>query len=130
MCIRDRYMRYRRVSTHFVGFQGDKVLSKVNQDPIASLSTGIFADVREEAGGNLLVGQMVSRAGDGSYALMICNAADPMDDAPSMGWVHFRADHRKVRVINGAGEIIPERQDDGSYRFPLASCAGALVIAK
>lgn len=126
----DEYMRYRRVSTHFVGFQGDKVLSKVNQDPIASLSTGIFADVREEAGGNLLVGQMVSRAGDGSYALMICNAADPMDAAPSMGWVHFRADHRKVRVINGAGEIIPERQDDGSYRFPLASCAGALVIAK
>ena len=94
------------------------------------MSTGIFADVREEAGGNLLVGQMVSRAGDGSYALMICNAADPMDAAPSMGWVHFRADHRKVRVINGAGEIIPERQDDGSYRFPLASCAGALVIAK
>ena len=126
----DEYMRYRRVSTHFVGFQGDKVLSKVNQDPIASLSTGIFADVREEAGGNLLVGQMVSRAGDGSYALMICNAADPMDAAPSMEWVHFRADHRKVRVINGAGEIIPERQDDGSYRFPLASCAGALVIAK
>lgn len=126
----DEYMRYRRVSTHFVGFQGDKVLSKVNQGPIASLSTGIFADVREEAGGNLLVGQMVSRAGDGSYALMICNAADPMDAAPSMGWVHFRADHRKVRVINGVGEIIPERQDDGSYRFPLASCAGALVIAK
>ena len=126
----DDYMRYRRVSTHFVGFQGDAVLDKVNQAPIESLSTGIFAGVREEKGGNLVVGQMVSRSGDGSYALMVCNAADPTDVAPSMGQVQFRADNRKVRIITGEGEITPERQDDGSYRFPLASCAGALIIAE
>ncbi len=124
------YMRYRRVSTHFVGFQHDGVMDTVNQAPIESLSTGVFAGVREEQGGNLLVGQMVSREGDGSYALMICNAADPMDAHASTAQVRFRADNRAVRILTGSGEIVPERDADGTYRFPLPSCAGALVIAR
>lgn len=124
------YMGYRRVSTHFVGFQDDPVMDKVRQAPVSALNTGIFSGLREEKGGSLLVGQMVSRAGDGSYALMVCNAADPLDTAASTAYVRFKADGRQIRIITGAGEITPQRQADGSYRFPLPSCAGALVIAR
>ena len=124
------YMGYRRVSTHFVGFQDDPVMDKVRQAPVSALNTGIFSGLREEKGGSLLVGQMVSRAGDGSYALMVCNAADPLDMAASTAYVRFKADGRQIQIITGAGEITPQRQADGSYRFPLPSCAGALVIAR
>lgn len=41
----EEYMRYRRVSTHFVGFSDSPWLEGVDQEPIDQLSTGVFQNL-------------------------------------------------------------------------------------
>jgi hypothetical protein len=126
----ETYMKYRRVSTHFIGFSGEESLCDGNLTPVASLSTGVFNDLRAENGENLLAGQMVSRAGDGSYAIMLCGADDPHDHNPAVYTVSFRADNRAVFALAGDGPRPLTRRDDGSWAFTMRSCEGVLLIAR
>lgn len=126
----EEYMKYRRVSTHFIGFESSEWLNRVNQKPITTLNTGVFTDVRAVNGENLVVGQMVSRKEAESYALFICGADDPMDVNPKTYTVTFRADEREVKAISNEGELPLTRQADGSYTFEMKSNGGVLLTAK
>ncbi len=123
------YMRFRNTSTHFVGFRpGSPDTAKLNDTPLLeSLSTGVFQDVRADDGSPVIVGQMAPRKSrDGSAALFICAADDPLDLNPRSFHVNFRCDGFNVSA-NG-GELT--RNQDGSYSLSMKSCGGALVMAR
>ncbi|MBQ8897441.1 MAG: hypothetical protein IJY86_03085 [Clostridia bacterium] len=125
------YMKFDRVSTHFVGFGEDHPhMSEVSQSPVEKLSTGTFIDLCEKDGAPLVVGQMKSRHSDGARALMICTADDPADVAPTKRRVTFRCDSASVSVWGGEGRICLERGCDGAYAFDLPSNGGAIVVAR
>ena len=127
--IAEEYMKFRRVSSHFVGFAGTEWLEAVEQEPIDALSTGVFQNVRAEGGEPIVVGQMVSRTGDGRYALMICAADDPYEKAPKSYRILLETD-RTVKAIGGSGEIGVDTLADGTKAVTVRSNAGVLLIAE
>ena len=124
------YMKYRRVSTHFVGFDGYPDMERVHQKPIEKLDTGVFFDVHAEGNEPILVGQMVSCNGDGSYALMICPADDPMDLGQKEYNIVFKAQDRCISAIGGNGKLPVAKRDDGSYSVTVRSNCGVLITAR
>ena len=127
--IADEYMKYRRVSTHFVGYQGHPDMNCVQQESIASLSTGVFFDVKSDNGAPILVGEMVSRTNDGSAALMICAADDPYEKEPKEYQVTFRAPNRCVRALGGEGyRTVTDL--GGVYAVTVRSNEGVLITAR
>ena len=127
--IADEYMKYRRVSTHFVGYQGHPDMNCVQQESIASLSTGVFFDVKSDNGAPVLVGEMVSRTGDGSAALMICAADDPYEKEPKEYQITFRAPNRCVRALGGEGyRTVTDL--GGVYAVTVRSNEGVLITAR
>ena len=127
--IADEYMKYRRVSTHFVGFQGHPDMNCVQQESIESLSTGVFFDVKSDNGAPVLVGEMVSRTNDGSAALMICAADDPYEKEPKEYQVTFRAPNRCIRALGGEGyKTVTDL--GGVYAVTVRSNEGVLITAR
>ncbi len=123
------YMNYRRVSTHFIGFEGSPYMSSVGQNPAASLDTGVFFDVCDPDGGSIIVGEMVARAGN-SRALFVCAANDPLDKAPAPQRVTFRVGGgRMVRAYNGCGNAVLQRGADGTYSVEIAPSSAVLITA-
>ena len=78
------------------------------------------------AGAELIIGQMVSRKADGSYALMVCAADDPQDTANKTFDVTFRCDDFKVKAVGAPLTKLA----DGSYSISMKSCGGALIVAE
>ncbi len=128
--IAEEYMKYRRVSTHFVGFEGHEDMEAVDQAAIGSLSTGIFFDMKADNGAPLVVGEMVNRAGDGSVALMVCAADDPYEKEPKAYNVTFRAPDRCVRALGGDGYRVVTDLGDGLYSVAIKSNEGVLITAR
>lgn len=126
----DEYMKYRRVSTHCVGFEGNPDMTAVKQDAIASLSTGVFFDVKADNNAPLVVGEMVNRKGDGSVALMVCAADDPRETDPKEYNVTFRAPDRCVRALGGNGYKTVTDLGDGVYTVAVKSNEGVLITAR
>ncbi|MBQ4112761.1 MAG: hypothetical protein IJD38_08195 [Clostridia bacterium] len=149
----DEYMKYRRVSTHFVGFEGHPHMAAVQQETIPSLSTGVFFDVKADNGAPLVVGEMVNRNADGSVALMVCAADDPRDEkqnstdtnrsrvaevAPAVHdaasaqtyQITFRAPDRCVRALGGEGYKTVTDLGDGVYAVAVKSNEGVLIMAR
>ncbi|MBQ2724289.1 MAG: hypothetical protein IJF78_01155 [Clostridia bacterium] len=124
--IGEEYMKYRRVSTHFVGFEGTDWLTGVGQESRSALSTGVFAAVT--ADDPIVVGEMVSRTGD-SRALMIASAGDPYDKNPEDVTVTFRCCGRKITAIGTAGKL-PVEQCDGRYKVTIPKNGGVLITAE
>ena len=123
------YMRYRRVTTHFVGVDFP-YMDRVQQDAIESLSTGIFMDFKADNDAPLLVGEMVSRERDGSVALMVCAADDHCDEAPKSYNMTFRCDNRFVSAIGGQGYVPVTKLENGYYSVPISSNQGILIVAR
>ena len=126
----DEYMKYRRVSTHFVGFEGHPHMAAVKQPAIESLNTGVFFDVKADNGAPILVGEMVNRHGDGSVALMVCAADDPYDKDPKEYHITFRAPDRCVRALGGEGYKTVTHLGDGLYAVSVKSNEGVLITAR
>jgi hypothetical protein len=126
----DEFMKYRRVSTHFVGFEGHPDMAAVKQDAIESLSTGIFFDVKAEGGAPLVIGEMVNRGGDGSVALMVCAADDPHEKEPKEYNITFRAPDRCVRALGGNGYKTVVDLGGGLYAVTVISSEGVLITAR
>lgn len=126
----EMYMKYRRVSTHFVGFEGTSWLEGVKQAPIPTLNTGIFKDVHADGNEALVIGEMAPKNDDGSRALFICAADDPEDVNPKSYQVLFRADGREITALTGNGKLPVTRLEDGSYSIPVQSNMGVLVVAR
>ena len=120
----DRFMRYRNVATHFVGFPATEKLDTVGIQVKDRLACGPFADIRAVDGSPLLVGEMVARAGD-AKALFVLAADDMYDRHPVVHEVCVRA--KGVRVFGGAGEVKATVGADGVVRVPLASNAAVLI---
>jgi len=124
----NEYMRFRNTATGFVGFAktAEDIQALQNTTCVDSLSTGVFQEVKPQAGKPIVVGQMTSRQSDGSFALFICAADDVQDVSNAENLVTFRCDAFKVRAVGA-----PLTQNaDGSYSLALKSCQGALVIAE
>ena len=128
--IAEEYMKYRRVSTHFVGFEEHPHMAAVQQEAIPSLSTGVFMDVKADNGAPLVVGEMVNRKGDGSTALMICAADDPRETDPKEYNITFRAPNRCVRALGGDGYKTVTDLGGGVYAVAVKSNEGVLIMAR
>ena len=126
----DEYMKYRRVSTHFVGFEGHPHMAAVQQEAIPSLSTGVFFDVKADNGAPLVVGEMVNRNADGSVALMVCAADDPHETDPKEYQITFRAPDRCVRALGGDGYKTVTDLGGGVYAVTVKSNEGVLIMAR
>lgn len=123
------YMKYRNVSTHFIGFDGKYEPAGVDVGVETELNTGVFFGLRMEDGAPLLAGQMAARDGSGKQAVFVCNASDPWGDRPAEGTVTFSANGARVRVLTAGGEITPATAD-GQYRFRLPTCGCALLTVE
>ena len=132
----DEYMKYRRVSTHFVGFDGfageagHPDMAAVKQETIDSLSTGVFFDVKADNGAPLVIGEMVNRSRDGSVALMVCAADDPHEKEPKEYNITFRAPDRCVKALGGSGYKPVVDLGDGIYGVAVKSNEGVLITAR
>ncbi|MCR5042053.1 MAG: hypothetical protein K6C36_08170 [Clostridia bacterium] len=124
-----KYMKYRNVSTHFIGFKWAHTPAGVNADVSDELNTGVFFGLRASDGSPLLAGQMVARDGSGKQAVFICNASEPWGDRRTESTVEFCANGAEVHILTARGEIEPEITD-GKYRFSLPSCGGALLTIR
>ncbi len=129
--IADKYMKFRRTDTHFVGFADRRDLSAWGgSDPLESLNTGVFFDVQAANGNNLVIGEMSSRSGDGSRALMICAADDPMDEQPKEVEIRFRAPGRQICAYGGSGKLPVHSLSDSIYSITVRSSDGVLITAR
>jgi len=129
--IGEEYMRFRRVSTHFVGFANKADMEFVKQEPIDSLYTGVFLDVKTDNGAPIVVGEMVSRTDRETKALMICAADDPLERDNKEYNVTFEVrEGKKITAIGGNGKKPVIRMDDGSYAVSIVSNEGVLMIAE
>lgn len=123
------YMKYRRVRTDFVSFQGTKWLQDVGQQGLPSLSNGTFTDLQATDRCPLVVGSMVSRSGNGDRALFVCAADDPYDEHPAVHTITFKAEGRRISVMGTEGPLPLKVGADGTYSIDLASNQGALIEA-
>lgn len=112
----ETYMRYRRMNTYIV-----------ENSPLSVLG---FCNVCAAAGERLLVGEMISRNGDGSRALMICAANDPMDEHPGNVMVRFSTTFGWMHAVKGGGTAMLSQDEDGVYSLELPSCGGVMLIAE
>lgn len=129
--IAEEYMRFKRVSTHFVGFPGHEDMAQVKQAPIEEMSTGVFFDVKADNGAPIVVGQMTSREADGANALMICAADDHHDKEPKSYNIVFRVmDGKTVQAIGGNGKRPVVKLADNSYAVAVSSNEGILITAR
>ena len=128
--IGEEYMKYRRVSTHFVGFGEGGDMAEVHQAPVKALSTGVFFDVKADNGSPLVIGEMVNRNRDGAVALMVCAADDPHEKNPRAYRITFRAPNRCVHAIGGNGAKPVMMLEDGYYAVDVKSNEGVLITAK
>lgn len=126
----DEYMKYRRVSTHFVGFEGHPDMAAVKQEAVPSLSTGVFFDVKADNGAPLVVGEMVNRNADGSVALMVCAADDPHETDPKEYNITFSAPDRCIRALGGDGYKTVTDLGGGVYAVAVKSNEGVLIMAR
>lgn len=121
------YMKYRRVATSFVGFDGTPWLEGIGQQSVAAFDNGVVTALRADDGSPLVVGDMLSRSGDGSRALFVTSADDPFDEVPKAHTLLFKAEGRDVKVVGPYGEVISEFTPAGWYSCPLASHEAVLI---
>ena len=81
-------------------------------------------------GGKLVIGEMSSRSGDGSRALMICAADDPMDEQPKEVEIRFRAPGRQICAYGGSGKLPVHSLSDSIYSITVRSSDGVLITAR
>jgi hypothetical protein len=116
------FIKYRCVSTHFIGFKESADLSRVKQAPINELNTGAFKEVRTD--GDMIVGQMVNYD-DGNNALMVCAADDYKGENKKISKLFFKTE--KMPIVYGGDGIIPLQKENGEYVLELCSSQGALI---
>lgn len=126
----ETYMKYRRTSTHFIGFDAnDPDMAQLAYKPISALSTGVFFDVCADA--PIIAGQMVGKCKEEGHALMLCVADDPHDKHPAQHEITFRAPYAKtVCAYKGAEKCVLLPDEGGVFHISAASSEGILVTAK
>ncbi len=123
------YMKYRRVSTDFVSFQGTKWLEGVKQGSIPTFSDGIVTDLHSTDHAPLVVGSMTSRQGNGDYAFFVCAADDPYDEHPASHTLTFQSEGRRISAAGPDGPVQVKVGTDGTYSIDMKSNQGILIEA-
>ena len=123
-------MKYRRIRTDFVSFQGTKWLKDVGQSGVESLSNGIFTGLKTTDNSPLVIGEMISRNGNGDQALFICAADDPYDEHNATHTITFQAEGRRISAQGTDGPVTVKVAGDGTYSINLASNQGILIEAE
>ena len=121
------YMKYRRVSSCFVGFDGTPWLDGTGQKSVQAFDNGVVSGLQADDGSPLVVGDMLSRSGDGSRALFVTSADDPFDEAHKAHVLLFKADGRDVKATGPYGEVKLGLTPSGWYSCPLASNEAVLI---
>ena len=122
----EKYMRYRRTETHFVGFENSEFAPA--KKSVKSLSTGAFYNLRASDGAPLTVGEMVSRAAEGARAVMVCPCDDPYDTSEKQFDIIFSVDSgRTVFAYGGKGKLPVTKLESGEYSVPAGSNKGIFI---
>ena len=123
------YMKYRRVRTDFVSFQGTKWLDGVKQGNLHSFSNGIISNLQSTDQTPLVVGSMTSRRGNGDNAFFVCAADDPYDEHPATHTLTFQAEGRRISATGTQGPVQVKVGTDGKYSIDITSNQGILIEA-
>lgn len=123
------YMKYRRVRTDFISFQGTKWLDGVKQGYLHSFSNGIISNLQSTDQTPLVVGSMTSRRGNGDNAFFVCAADDPYDEHPATHTLTFQAERRRISATGPQGPVQVKVGTDGKYSIDITSNQGILIEA-
>ena len=123
------YMKYRRVRTDFISFQGTKWLDGVKQGNLHSFSNGIISNLQSTDQTPLVVGSMTSRRGNGDNAFFVCAADDPYDEHPATHTLTFQAEGRRISATGPQGPVQVKVGTDGKYSIDITSNQGILIEA-
>lgn len=136
-----KYMNYRVVSTHLVGFVGiDSVKDNHDLTVVAELDCGFVRGLcgRLEGVGEagLVVGEMVGRNDPERHALLVLNATDFLDESRTASekaaTVYFRSPCSGVNisVFSADGALPPSdffSDGSGGFSFRLDNCRAAII---
>ena len=124
------YMKYRRASTSFVGFDNTPWLKGSGIPSAAEHNDGVFAHLHATDHSPLVIGSMLSRNADGTHAVFICSADDPKDKAPCKHTLHYTvAPGQRLKAHSGEGEVPVRQIDTDTYSITIQSCQGILIEA-
>ena len=124
--IGERYMQYRTVSTHLVGFEEEIAsLGLAELKSLDRFNCGFAKDLSTDTA-KLVIVQMVHRSDSGRYGLFLCNASDPCDEHPSTASISFASTGRTVSIYSGDAPVLLSKNGD-RYSFELPSGAGVLI---
>ena len=126
-CMAGSYMKYRRTSTAFVGFEGTGWLDGSGQESVDAFDNGIFEDVRMEDGSPLVAGSMESRDGSRASAIFVCSADDPYDEAPAVHTLRFKTSRKKISACRCDGPVELTKDSEGYWTLTLASNQAAII---
>ena len=124
------YMKYRRVRTDFVSFDGTEWLKGVRLQSLKSFSNGVFDGLCCTDHSSLVVGTMLPRTGNGNQALFVCSADDPYDEHPTEHTLSFHADGWRISATGGDGPVKVNVGADGTYSIAIRSNQGILIEAE
>ncbi len=96
----EKYMDYRSLSTHFVGFKDSDLLKDVQAEKENGVSLGDFVHIT--GGGNSIIGHM---AGEKGEALFIADATDPYGESPKEYEISFSCEKKLEFTAVGAKVI-------------------------
>ena len=125
--LRKAFWKYRRISSALIGFAGTSWLEGVGQNSVNVFANGAVSGLQADDGSPIVVGDMVSRCGDGSRALFVTSADDPLDEAHKTHVLLFKADGREVKATGPYGEVKLGKTPSGWYSCPLASNEAVLI---
>ena len=116
------YMKYRRLTTDVVGFEGE----------LAESSGTAFRNVKAADGAALAVGHFVARSGNGDYALFVAAIDDPNGKKIVDHVVTFAMPRKgfAIRAVDGDGPVKVAVAADGTMSVPLKTCRGVLILAE
>ena len=120
--------RFRRVDTHFIGYEKDWGIAGLGARVLDELDNGWFMDVRAEDFRHLIVAELVPRKSFAEERAMLVFAEDnPWDNNSVPRRVLFKSSGR-IRAIGPNGPVKLRRSENGDYNLLLRSNEAALVI--
>ena len=127
--IADEYMKYRRTSTHFVGFgENNPELENIKYESLDELNTGVFTEFRTDS--PCVVGEMTSRDNNTSHALFVFAAGDSQDDSPHICNITFNAGEREISLVGVDKDAVLKNNGSGNYSVSVKSNRVVMLVEK
>ena len=121
------YLLTGKIVGGFVNLDDKITLSNGMKAMVKEFDNGVISGLQVNGGSPLVVGNMVSRCGDGSRAVFVTSADDPYDEAPKAHTLLFKADGKDVKATSPSGEVKLNCTPSGWYSCQLASNEALLI---